>query len=166
MPTGDSLLAGLYLNELLLRLLAREDAHPALFEAYGAVVRVLASAHGDALEPVLRTFELLLLREIGLLPALDMQTQTHTPLHADTRYALVPENGLRPAAPEERASLNGAQWQTLQDALDGGVRFAALLRAAAPVALALKAQLRTLLQYHCGHPLLRTRQLMLEMQTL
>ncbi len=166
MPTGDALLAGLYLNELLLRLLAREDAHPALFEAYGAVVRVLAGAHGDALEPVLRTFELLLLREIGLLPALDLQTQTHTLLQPEARYALVPENGLRPAAPDERASLSGLQWQTLQQALDGGVRFAALLRAAAPVALALKAQLRTLLQYHCGHPLLRTRQLMLDMQTL
>ena len=73
---------------------------------------------------------------------------------------------MRPAAPDERASLSGMQWQALQQALDGGVRFAALLRAAAPVALALKAQLRTLLQYHCGHPLLRTRQLMLEMQTL
>ncbi len=166
MPAGDALLAGLYLNELLLRLLAREDAHPALFDAYGAVVRVLAGAHGDALEPVLRTFELLLLREIGLLPALNLETSTHSPLQADARYALVPENGLRPAAPDERASLSGMQWQALQQALDGGVRFAALLRAAAPVALALKAQLRTLLQYHCGHPLLRTRQLMLEMQTL
>ena len=144
MPIGDALLAGLYLNELLLRLLAREDAHPALFEAYGAVVRVLASAHGDALEPVLRTFELLLLREIGLLPALDVQTQTHTALLAESRYCLVPENGLRPAAPDERASLSGVQWQTLQQALDGGVRFAALLRAAVPVAVALKTQLRTL----------------------
>ena len=166
MPTGDALLAGLYLNELLLRLLAREDAHAALFDAYGAVVRVLAGAHGDALEPVLRTFELLLLREIGLLPALDLETATHSPLQAGARYCLVPENGLRAALPDERASLQGAQWLALQHALDGGVRFAALLRAAAPVALALKAQLRTLLQYHCGHPLLRTRQLMLDMQTL
>ena len=166
MPTGDALLAGLYLNELLLRLLAREDAHAALFDAYGAVVRVLAGAHGDALEPVLRTFELLLLREIGLLPALDLETATHSPLQAGARYCLVPENGLRAALPDERASLQGAQWLALQHALDGGVRFAALLRAAAPVALALKAQLRTLLQYHCGHPLLRTRQLMLDMQAL
>ena len=166
MPTGDALLAGLYLNELLLRLLAREDPHPALFDAYSAVARVLASAHGDALEPVLRTFELLLLREIGLLPALDLQTSTHSPLQAGARYALVPEHGLRPAAADERASLKGAQWLALQQALDGGVRFAALLRAAAPVALALKAQLRTLLQYHCGPPLLRTRQLMRDIQAL
>ena len=58
MPTGDALLAGIYLNELLLRLLAREDPHPALFDTYRGVVRVLASAHGEALEPVLRAFEL------------------------------------------------------------------------------------------------------------
>ncbi len=55
MPTGDALLAGTYLNELLLRLLARDDPHPVLFDAYSAVVRVLASEHGEALEPVLRT---------------------------------------------------------------------------------------------------------------
>ena len=38
MPTGDALLAGCYLNELLLRLLALEDPHPALFDAYAAAV--------------------------------------------------------------------------------------------------------------------------------
>ena len=166
MPTGDALLSGIYLNELLLRLLARDDPHPALFDAYSAVVRVLASEHGDALEPVLRTFELLLLREIGLLPALDAQTLTQGALQADARYALVAEGGLRAAAPSERASLSGAQWQTVQRALDGGVRFAALLRACAPVAFELKPQLRALLQYHCGSPLLRTRQLMMDIQSL
>ena len=91
MPTGDALLSGLYLNELLLRLLARADAHTALFDAYAGVVRVLASEHGDALEPVLRSFELLLLREIGLLPSLDAQTMTLEPLKADARYTLVAE---------------------------------------------------------------------------
>jgi DNA repair protein RecO (recombination protein O) len=39
MPTGDALLSGYYLNELLLRLLARDDPHPALFDAYAATVR-------------------------------------------------------------------------------------------------------------------------------
>ncbi len=166
MPTGDALLSGTYLNELLLRLLARDDPHPALFDAYAGVVRVLASEHGDALEPVLRTFELLLLREIGLLPTLDAQTLTLGALQGEARYTLVPEGGLRAATPGERASLSGAQWQALQRALDGGVRFAALLRACAPVAFELKPQLRALLQYHCGSPLLRTRQLMLDLQNL
>jgi len=166
MPTGDALLSGTYLNELLLRLLARDDPHPALFDAYAGVVRVLASEHGDALEPVLRTFELLLLREIGLLPVLDVQTLTLQALQPDARYALLAEGGLSAVGPNERASLSGAQWQTLARALEGGVRFGALLRASAPVASALKPQLRTLLQYHCGNPLLRTRQLMMDLQNL
>lgn len=74
-PTGDALLSGYYLNELLLRLLARDDAHPALFDAYASAVQVLASEHGEALQPAL-AFELLVLREIGLLPTLDAQTAT------------------------------------------------------------------------------------------
>ena len=166
MPTGDALLSGIYLNELLLRLLARDDPHAQLFDTYAAVVRVLASEHGDALEPVLRSFELLLLREIGLLPALDAQTLTFTALAPQARYALVAEGGLRAATAAERASLSGAQWRTLQAALDDGAHFTHLLRACAPVAAELKPQLRTLLQYHCGSPLLRTRQFMMDMQSL
>ena len=166
MPTGDALLSGMYLNELLLRLLARADPHPALFDAYAGVVRVLASEHGDALEPVLRSFELLLLREIGLLPSLDAQTMTFAPLLPDTRYTLVPEGGLRAASSTDRAGLPGSQWQALQRALDDAASYTATLRACAPVAAELKPQLRALLQYHCGSPTLRTRQLMIDLQAL
>ncbi|MDY0107512.1 MAG: DNA repair protein RecO [Giesbergeria sp.] len=166
MPTGDALLSGIYLNELLLRLLARDDPHAALFDTYAGVVRVLASEHGEALEPVLRSFELLLLREIGLLPALDAQTLTFAALAPQDRYALVAEGGLRAATAGERASLSGVQWHTLHDALQEGAHFTDLLRACAPVAAELKPQLRSLLQYHCGSPLLRTRQFMMDMQSL
>ena len=168
MPTGDALLSGLYLNELLLRLLARADPHAALFDAYAGVVRVLASEHGDALEPVLRSFELLLLREIGLLPSLGAQTMTLEPLQAQARYALVAEGGLRAASAADRAALTGNQWQALQRALDDGALggYTAILRACAPVATELKPQLRALLQYHCGSPTLRTRQLMIDLQSL
>ena len=166
MPTGDALLSGLYLNELLLRLLARADPHAALFDAYAGVVRVLASEHGEALEPVLRSFELLLLREIGLLPGLDVQTMTLEVLQPKTRYTLVPEGGLRASSSADRAGLLGGQWQTLQRALDDAATYTATLRACAPVAAELKPQLRALLQYHCGSPMLRTRQLMIDLQAL
>ncbi len=56
--------------------------------------------------------------------------------------------------------------KTLNQTMPCAVRLAALLRACAPVALELKPQLRALLQYHCGSPLLRTRQLMLDIQAL
>ena len=221
MPTGDALLSGMYLNELLLRLLARADPHPALFDAYAGVVRVLASDHGGApggtrpagadgesgpgqrpplpalpahgastaredgavkiapadvqsvavgtdslLEPVLRSFELLLLREIGLLPSLDAQTMTLAPLQPGARYTLVPEGGLRASSSSDRAGLLGSQWLDLQRALDAVASYTATLRACAPFATELKPQLRVLLQYHCGSPTLRTRQLMIDLQSL
>lgn len=171
MPTGEALLSGLYLNELLLRLMARDDPYAALFDVYGGVVRVLAGTQGEALEPVLRAFELVLLRELGLLPSLGEETMTLSALEHGKRYMLVPEGGLRQAAAGERAALTGVQWQALEQALGSANTptasvYTATLRAAAPVALALKSQLRTLLQYHCGSPLLRTRQLMMDLQNL
>ena len=165
MPQGDALWSGMYLNELLLRLLARDDPHAALFDTYVGVVRVLASEHGEALEVVLRSFELFLLREIGLLPALNHETLTLSPLRPEAPYVLVPEAGLRTAEPGERVTLPGADWLRLQAALEEG-GYPALLRVCAPIASPLKPLLRTLLQYHCGPPLLRTRQLMIELQAL
>ncbi len=166
MPTGDALLSGYYLNELLLTLLARDDPHPGLFDVYANVVRVLASEHGEALQAALRTYELLLLREIGLLPQLDLQTMTLRALVDDTRYCLVPEGGLRQAHTDDRASLSGVQWTALQAALEDGAPFTTTLRACASVTTELKPQLRTLLHYHCGVKTLRTRQMMMDIQSL
>jgi len=167
MPTGDALLSGYYLNELLLRLLARDDPHPQLFDAYEAAVGVLASEHGEAFEPALRAFELVLLKEIGLLPSLDMQTSTLAPLEAAARYSLVPEAGLIASREQDgRASLAGSQWLALQRALDDHAPFGATLRQAAPAMAELKPQLRALLHYHCGVSTLRTRQLMIDLQAL
>jgi DNA repair protein RecO (recombination protein O) len=167
MPTGDALLSGYYMNELLLRLLAREDAHPALFDAYTSAVQILASEHGEALEPALRAYELLLLREIGLLPALDVETASLAPLGQHRRYSLVPEGGLVGAGEEPaRATLAGAQWLALQRALDDPAPFSATLGETALCAAELKPQLRALLHYHCGVSMLRTRQLMVDLQSL
>ena len=166
MPSGDALMSGYYLNELLLTLLARDDPHPALFDVYSKVVQVIASEHGEALQSALRAFELLLLREIGLLPLLDAQTMTLLALEPRQRYSLVPEGGLRQAGAPDRASLSGAQWIALQQSLGGQAPFTATLRACSEVMAELKPQLRTLLNYHCGVTTLRTRQIMLDLQSL
>lgn len=167
MPTGDALLSGYYLNELLLRLLARDDPHPRLFDAYAAAVAILASEHGDALEPALRAFELLLLREIGLLPTLDMQTLTMAPVDPAAPYSLVAEAGLIAAREDdERAWLTGAHWISLQQALDDPAPFHAAAHEAAVVNAELKPQLRALLHYHCGVGTLRTRQMLIDLQSL
>jgi DNA repair protein RecO (recombination protein O) len=166
MPTGDALLSGYYLNELLLRLLARDDAHPQLFDVYAAAVRVLASEHREMLEPALRAFELLLLREVGVLPSLDLQTGTLAPLEDGQHYSLRAEGGLVEwEEGDERGSLTGAQWTMLQRALDDAAPFHATLRTAATMG-ELKPQLRALLHYHCGVSTLRTRQLMMDLQSL
>jgi DNA repair protein RecO (recombination protein O) len=166
MPSGDALMSGYYINELLLTLLARDDPHPGLFDVYCTAVQVIASEHGEALQPVLRAFELLLLREIGLLPMLDAQTMTLLELDPHRHYCLVPEGGLRQTNGTDRTSLSGAQWITLQQSLSKGSPFVATLRACSEVMSELKLQLRTLLNYHCGVSTLRTRQMMIDLQSL
>jgi DNA repair protein RecO (recombination protein O) len=166
MPTGDALLSGYYLNELLMRLLARDDPHPALFDAYAATVQLLASQSVDTLQLALRAFELRLLRDIGLLPMLDLETATLAPLRAHTRYVLVPEAGLRQAHADDRTSLPGEQWQALQQALVQEAAFSDTLQACIPGLNELKIQLRTLLHYHCGVKVLKTRQMMMDLQAL
>jgi DNA repair protein RecO (recombination protein O) len=63
---GSALLCGFYLNELLLKLLAKEDAHAGLFDDYAAALKVLATESGAAAQAtVLRRFEVRLLAAMG-----------------------------------------------------------------------------------------------------
>jgi len=168
MPTGDALLSGYYLNELVLRLLARDDPHTALFDVYRQAVQVLASGLENTTAPLLRAFELLLLRDIGFLPDLALQTLTLQPLQPNKSYALLAEAGLR--ASTQAPLLSGLQWLQLHDALDQSDALTRLLRVCAQWSsedrAALQTQLRNLLHYHCGVNSLRTRQVMMELQAL
>ena len=165
MPTGEALLSGYYLNELLMRLTARDDPHSALFDVYAAAVRLLASGDPDALQWALRGFELLMLREMGLLPALNLQTLTLKPLSPTESYALLPEAGLQWVS-DVRQALRGDQWLALHAALASPSPLATLLRECADLLVQLQRPLRLLLNYHCGVGALRTRQMMLDLQTL
>ncbi len=148
---GAALLPGFHLNELLLKLLARQDPHPALFDLYADTLAALAE--GEPEGATLRAFELGLLQGLGLLPDLSQDTQTAQPLQPARRYALQADTGLAPAA---RDGLPGAAWTALAAALLHGAP-AALRAACAPVAAGLRVPLRGLLQYHLGHAPLRTR---------
>jgi len=164
MPAGGALFSGFYLNELLLRLLARQDPHAALFDAYAEALPVLAGGDDARSQAALRAFELILLREIGLLPELNVVTLTLQPVGADATYALRADAGIMPAAADE-AALPGARWVALQAALEHGSVEA--LRAECATSLtALRGSLRTLLQYHVGSPMLRTRQVMADVRKL
>ncbi len=88
---GLGLMCGFYVNELLLRLLPREDAHERLFDAYADVIAGLAS--GGEHSVLLRGFELRLLTELGYAPPLDRDAGSGTPVQPGMRYAYVPERG-------------------------------------------------------------------------
>ena len=159
------LFSGFYLNELLMKALPRGDPHQRLFDAYSDTLAVLAQADDEA---ALRAFELVLLRETGVLPDLACTTSTQQPVQATAGYQLQAEAGLVSAgavAGGPMGALSGAQCLALQAALDH--HDGATLRAACADALpALKAQLRPVLHYHLGSPPLRTRQMMLDVRRL
>jgi DNA repair protein RecO (recombination protein O) len=165
MPTGEALLSGSYLNELLMRLLARDDPHPTLFDHYRFAVQLLAE-RGDAQQLILRSFEWLLLRDVGLLPDLAHEGSTLAPLDPLGLYVLAPEHGLRSAHDDDSHPLSGAQCLDLQTALDDPAPFMATLLACAPSLQAMRPQLRHLLHYHSGVRVFKTRQLMLDVQAM
>lgn len=158
LPSGAALFSGYYLNELLLKFLARQDPHPALFDAYGQTLTRLD-------ETALRAFELRLLAEVGLLPDLSVSTTTQAPLDAQRLYSLSPEAGVIAAGGEAQASFSGAVLVQLQAALLHG-SVAALQQACEAQLPTLRSALRGLLLYHLGHKPLRTRQVMLDVQKL
>lgn len=81
---GDSLFAGMYLNELLKRTLRHEDPVPRIFAEYDAALAAL-EAGGD-IEPPLRIFERTLLGELGYGVALDVDSASGEPLEPDAVY--------------------------------------------------------------------------------
>lgn len=162
--SGEALFAGFYLNELLMKLLGRHDAHPVLFDAYAATLPVLAGGDDAESQAALRAFELVLLKEAGLLPDLARVTATLEPLRREHGYALLPEAGV--AASGDDAALPGERWLDLHAALVAG-RLDALQDACAGALAPLRQQLRALLHYHLGSPQpLRTRQVMVDVQKL
>ena len=92
---GEALYSGLYLNELLIRLLPAQDPYPAIFEHYA--LTVLALTQGRALEPLLRAFEWRLLDELGYGFALDHDCHGQ-PVSAGSLYRLQVDSGLEPVA--------------------------------------------------------------------
>jgi DNA repair protein RecO (recombination protein O) len=166
MPAGAALFSGFYLNELLMKLLARHDPHPVLFDAYAATVAVLAGGADEAAtQAVLRAFEIVLLREIGLLADLGTETATRRPVAGEARYLVLADAGVVAAKDASESSLRGGTLLRLQAGLDSGDL--ARLQAVTAGSLAeLRPLLRALLHYHLGTSQLRTRQVMVEAQAL
>jgi DNA repair protein RecO (recombination protein O) len=156
MLSGKSLLLGYYLNELLLKLLPREDAHPALYDAYSAALTALA--HGAAETAELRRFEKALLRELGYGLALDQLAGSAEPVQPDGLYEYRVEQGVVPieGAVPPRLTFTGKTLLALaaDDYSD-------------PQTLAeSKLLMRQLMSYYLGNQTLQSRRVFVELQEL
>jgi DNA repair protein RecO (recombination protein O) len=154
--SGLSLMCGFYLNELLLKLLAREDPHEGLYLAYAEALEAFRGAQPPAW--ALRRFEKKLLRELGYGMLLERDV-AGDPIRRDANYAYRLERGPelvldpRPAAAVE---LSG---KTLLDMAADDYRDPLTLQQS-------RALMRFVLNHHLGGQVLHTRQLLREMQQL
>jgi DNA repair protein RecO (recombination protein O) len=94
--TGDALMSGYYVNELLLHMLHRHDPQSEIFSAYAKTIEQLAGSTDVA--PVLRQFEIELLRMLGYALNLDHDTSADGSLQPDSQYEYRAEQGPVPVS--------------------------------------------------------------------
>lgn len=88
---GMAMLSGLYLNELLIRLLPKSDDHPDLFIAYEQTL--LGLKNNGEIEKSLRVFEKILLRELGYALSLDREMTEDKSIMDEAEYVFFPGQG-------------------------------------------------------------------------
>ncbi len=144
---GERLFSGLYLNELLVRLLHRDDPHPRLFAAYNDTVQQLA--HLQMIDVQLRLFELRLLEELGYRLELTIEGATGLPVIPEAFYHYQPGTGLvRRHAGEPSDDFPGADLLAMaRGEIGGHVRQTA------------RTLMREALAAHLGEEPLKSRQL-------
>ena len=114
LPGGAALLCGFYLNELLLKLLPREDPHPVLWNAYAETLLALTHDARQAAQAVtLRRFEVRLLAELGYALVLDHDVDTRAPIDPAQRYHYAFDRGPRRLVAEPHAAFPVVRGATL-----------------------------------------------------
>ncbi len=146
---GERMFSGMYMNELLVRLLHRNDAHPALFAAYDQALKALAG--NSAADAVLRRFEFTLLDELGYGFDLGADGASGQPIDAKLWYRYAPGVGLvvcHDIAACPTAAFAGSDLLFMASGEFGG-----------SVRLTAKRLLREALAVHLGDAPLRSREL-------
>ncbi|MGQ0441871.1 MAG: DNA repair protein RecO [Methylophilaceae bacterium] len=151
---GEALMCGFYLNELLLRLLQREDAHEGLFDYYQATLKTLAN--NQDLATHLRRFELKLLQEMGYAVPL-LEDENAEPVLPERSYRYEAEYG----ASALHKTKNGVQLsgKTLLDMAKDDYSSLQTQQQS-------KQLMRYLLAHYLGDKPLHTRQLLIDLQGL
>lgn len=146
---GDQIYLGMYLNELLFRLLHKEEAHAQIFDDYQHCLELLTDKADE--EVVLRFFELHLLEELGYAVNLETEYATGMAIAAEKSYAYVPEHGFiyRETLHNDEIVIHGQTILALsqQKSLDGQQKKEA------------KLLLRSIIEYHLDGQPLKTREL-------
>ena len=151
----SALLCGFYLNELLVKLLARDDPHAALFDHYVAALNQLA--HDEPPAIVLRKFELSLLKETGVAGNISAVAATGQAVLAEQLYVIDPERGAREAMVSDTMPVvNG---KTLLDMEAGDYTDTTTQQQS-------KFLMRHLLSHHLNGLTLNTRQILIDLMQL
>ena len=154
---GTGLLCGFYLNELILKLLPREDAHELLYESYFQTLHALSNGSDHA--AMLRRFEKQLLKELGYALTLERDAASGDPLEAGRNYQYLIELGPvqgGAGGAENRLELSG---QTLLDITRDDYSNPVTMQQS-------KALMRMLINHYLGNQTLNTRQLLKDLQQL
>ena len=156
---GEALMSGFYLNELMQKLLARDDPHERLFDAYLQALGGLSDDLPPA--PVLRRFEATLLREAGY-GVQTSQTSDGDAIDPLGHYRYVPERGTMRLSGDDLSRIDTESvvlGKTLLD-IDADDYTDPLTLAQS------KRLMRSVLQHHLSGQVLQTRRLVLDLQSL
>ena len=135
---GDAGIAGLYVNELVVRLTERQDPHPALFLAYAETLARLA--RGDTLAWQLRRFERDLLAALGYALQLDVEADSGDAIDPDGFYRYRAEQGAMRCNARDSGALRGSDLSNLRtDCIPDPQGL-----------LALRGMMRDLIRFHLG----------------
>lgn len=155
--SGSSLLCGFYLNELLIKLLPREDPHPRLFDAYRSALASLA--RGDAQAPVLRRFEVGLLAELGYALELAVEADSGAAIDPGARYHYAFDKGAQRRSPPP-----GVRWPLVR-----GATLVALASGRfddAATAVEAKRLMREVIDHHLESRTIMSRKVVRDLQAL
>ena len=169
---GIALLCGFYLNELMVKLLPRDDPHEALYLAYFGALRELSKGADRA--ATLRTFEQHLLKELGYALTLDHDVASGEPIQANCSFQYLIERGpvrdsrwnagtsnVAGVESNDAMAENGLELagRTLLDMQCGDYTNPATMQQS-------KALMRMLINHYLGSQTLNTRQILKDLQQL
>lgn len=124
---GQAAVVGLYVNEMIYRLVGRFEGQSALFDAYDRLIQTLRVTPLDL--KALRIFELAMLAELGFGIDFRFDASRETTIQADWQYDFLPEHGFRSLARPEDPGYSGADLIALGDGImtDQGAKIVKLV---------------------------------------